>query len=299
MIDIIEYLENRNIRYWTSGKNVTHGWINIQCVFESCDDTSNHLGINLESGNCSCWKCGGKGNLTKLIQLIEHCNYYEATKIIQELAWSKKATPREIDRDWPTQSIALPKEATIEFPEPHNTYLTRRGFDPDELRQRYRLRACYLKGRYRFRVIIPIIVNDLIVSFQGLDVTGQSPQHYRNASNQYAAVEGGRLLYNVDNINHTAVLVEGVTDVWRIGFGAIALLGSRITEGKIKLLRRMNLDRLYIMYDNDAIERGKKAAQTLAKIVKKVEYIEIPESDPDDYFRKNPKELAELRDLLK
>jgi DNA primase len=299
MIGIIEYLDDRGVHYWTNGKNVTRGWINIQCVFGSCDDTSNHLGINLETGNCSCWKCGGRGDFIKLVRLIDHCSYYEATKTVREFRWSGKSTPKEIEKDWPTESIALPKESTDDFPEPHKAYLIRRGFDPNELRRRYHLRACYLKGRYRYRVIIPVIINGLVVNFQGLDVTDRSPQHYRNASNQYAAVEGGRLLYNVDNADRAAVLVEGITDVWRVGFGAIAMLGSRITEGKIRLLKKMNLNRLYVMYDNDAIERGKKAARTLAKIIKKVEYLEIPESDPDDYFRKNPKELTELRNLLK
>ena len=42
--DIISYLENRGVSYWTEGKNVTDGWVNINCPFSP--DPSNHLGIN-------------------------------------------------------------------------------------------------------------------------------------------------------------------------------------------------------------------------------------------------------------
>ena len=48
-LDAEEILDDLGLSYTSQGKNVSEGWIGIQCVFPDCDDTSNHLGINLQS----------------------------------------------------------------------------------------------------------------------------------------------------------------------------------------------------------------------------------------------------------
>jgi hypothetical protein len=79
-LNLIEYLDDKNISYSTSGKNVSSGWIGISCPF--CGDSSNHLGINLESKVFSCWKCGEKGNFIKLAMELEGLSFKEIMKEI-------------------------------------------------------------------------------------------------------------------------------------------------------------------------------------------------------------------------
>ena len=57
MFDVISFLEEYNIDYTTSGKNVTSGWVEINCPFCG-DDPSYHMGVNLSSGLYHCWICG-------------------------------------------------------------------------------------------------------------------------------------------------------------------------------------------------------------------------------------------------
>ena len=40
-MNLFEFLDDYDIEYWTEGKNVVKGWVNITCTF--CDDDSNHL----------------------------------------------------------------------------------------------------------------------------------------------------------------------------------------------------------------------------------------------------------------
>jgi len=299
MYDVEGYLESRGIPYWTSGKNVTQGWVNICCVFPTCDDTSNHLGINRKSGQLSCWKCGGKGNFSRLISIIDHTSPQKAVRTARDY-YTGKGPLEYYDRENAVvMAMSLPKEATEDLPIPHQKYLKRRGFNPDELKHRYGIRACYVVGKYRHRVIIPIFVNGTVVNFQALDVTDKAPQHYRTAPNKEAVIRCDRLLYNIDNVGRSVAVVEGVTDVWRIGFGAVAVLGSRLTEGKIRMLVNNEIDTAYIVYDSDAAERGKEVASKVNKLIRHVEYIWLPHSDPDKYFRENPNDLAELRNLLR
>ena len=54
--DIVAYLDEKGIEYVTEGKNVSAGWIGLQCPY--CSDQSNHLGVCLDGKGFSCFRCG-------------------------------------------------------------------------------------------------------------------------------------------------------------------------------------------------------------------------------------------------
>jgi len=51
-------LDRLEVQYITEGPNCKRGWVNVRCPF--CDDPSEHLGMNLETGAFNCWRCGKK-----------------------------------------------------------------------------------------------------------------------------------------------------------------------------------------------------------------------------------------------
>ena len=61
-VDTKALLDDLGIDYKLSGKNVTSGWIEVNCPF--CGDPSYHLGIS-PTNLFHCWRCGEKGNLIK------------------------------------------------------------------------------------------------------------------------------------------------------------------------------------------------------------------------------------------
>ena len=63
--DVVSVLRDLNIFFMDHGKNVTKGWVNVNCPF--CHDPSWHLGINLSNNKISCWKCGRVGTFAKFI----------------------------------------------------------------------------------------------------------------------------------------------------------------------------------------------------------------------------------------
>lgn len=299
MFNPIAYFESRGIQHWTTGKNVTQGWVNIQCVYPGCDDASNHLGTSLSTGLHSCWKCGRKGGPEQLVMAIEHCSYGEAAETVRRFSSGPipiaqhRGSVREA-----TGAFMLPKTATWDLPGPHARYLLNRGFDLDHIQQEYHVMACYTVGRYRHRVIIPIYLNGVLVNFIARDITGKAEKKYLMAPNREALVPGEQLLYNLDRAGRSVALVEGATDVWRIGPGAVGVLGTKLTEEKISLLPQRGVERAFVVYDQDAAERGMELAWRVSKLVKHVENIWLPAGDPDAYFAENPSDLAELRFLL-
>ena len=83
----------------------------------------------------------------------------------------------------------------------------------------------------------------------------------------------GRALFascHVRKSSHQSVaIVEGPLDAvrcWDAGVPALALFGSSMTEGQVRLLRSMNVKRAVIMTDNDAA--GRKAVDQVREALK-------------------------------
>jgi hypothetical protein len=85
-------------------------------------------------------------------------------------------------------------------------------------------------------------------------------------------------LYNLDSVRKTVVIVEGVTDVWRIGDGAVATFGTQYTKAQLALL--IGIKRAFVMFDAEAEEEGSRLAYDLSAIVPFVDIINLREGDP-------------------
>ena len=302
--DPISYFEDRNIPYSTEGKNVTEGWVNIECPYPFCNDPSNHLGVNLESKLHSCWACGEKGGMDRLIQELEGCSWPESQLILGQFQENPyKDIP--LDVKYPETGSKTVRSRDILFdqslfsdpwPKIHLNYLKGRDFDPDILIPKYKLKACYNTGKYKFRIIAPVIMDDEVVSFVGADVTRQAKIPYKNASDSESIIPIKSCLYNLDNANETVILVEGITDVWRIGDGAVATLGKKVTDEQVNLLIRKRIKRVYILSDSDAYYDWKILAEMIAPVFNNVELLELNSGDPEN-LRGNA--LKEIQDLIR
>jgi len=292
-MELTEFFDEYDIKYWDRGKNVSQGWVNIQCPF--CDDRSNHCGIRPKDLRVHCWKCGGK-NFVKLVQrLVEEATPSEARRIAMSVESDGRTIQTSTDRLriqdrelWQHNLVKVPKEATKHFPRLHREYLKMRNFKPFQLARKYKLRAIYNSGNYAFRIFIPIYVGGVLRSFTTRDVTGYGEPPYLHAMPKDALIKAKQLIYNVDNISpkREAVLVEGVFDVWRLGDNAISSLGTKLSGEQYIELNKLKLKKLYILFDNDRAGKinRKKVAEDVAPLVKRVEIVTVPEmkSDPGE-----------------
>jgi hypothetical protein len=303
--DVLSYLQDKEIAYWTEGKNVTAGWVNIQCPF--CEDHSNHLGINLTGKGFNCWLCGSRGSAMKLVQTLEDCSKRQALGIMARFQEDGLYSGEPLPPKHETASIhasgsrsILPKTATTEFPGQHWQYLISRGYNPSLIVEKYKLMACHTSGKYRFRIIIPIIMNGQIVSFVARDVTGKAEKKYLYCPNSESIIPRRETLYNIDNVkSKTAVIVEGPADVWRIGDGAIATLGTSVSDGQIELLISKGLQKAFVLFDREASQGEDSPAVKLAKalsgLIRQVEILElIDEGDPGEMGNETTSQVRRL-----
>lgn len=302
--DPIAYLQDRNIEYFDSGKNVTRGWINIQCPF--CQDHSNHLGINLTSKMISCWICGTKGSIVRLIREIESCSEYQARLVLKafkrdiysdpyQISSFRKNPAKNEDRAVFQGKIEWPKGVVSEFPKSHLHYLKKRKFDPHKTILKYKLRAGTNFGFYKFRIVIPVFLNHRIMTFVGRDITGKAIQPYKNHPEELSVLPAKHLIYNIDSVKEKIILVEGIFDCWRIGEGCGASLGTKVTKEQINLLLKRNIKEVFLFPDYDAIAEWEKLAKRISPLFDRVELVLISKGDPADLKRK---EVIKLRSSI-
>lgn len=279
-MDIIEYLESKGIEYRAEGKNISSGWIGVNCPFCPDGDPSFHLGIHLDKGTINCWRCKAKGYMTKLVMYLEDIKYEQARLISDRFSISYQDDRRTLIDDEGRHGAlqtTLPAEAQTELLELHENWLKRRNFKVD-IFYKYKLQCTSMIGDWKFRFIIPIYMNNQLISWTSRDITEKADEIYKNAPIERCIMPVKQCLYNIDTVKDTAIIVEGATDVWRIGDGTVGTLGVQFTSNQIRLLNRVS--RAFVLYDADALDEAERLAYDLTTNVPEVHILELKEGDP-------------------
>lgn len=269
---ISEYLDSLGIRYWTKGKNVAKNCLNISCPF--CGDKSNHLSINLTNGKVACWRCGGK-SLPKIIKELSEVSYSEALRIEEtlELIAEEKAERKLVNENILSEFLPLT--------EPFRNYLEKRNFSVS-YESKYHLLRAEVYSRYKYRLIIPVIMNSQVVGFTGRDITGRSELRYLTCKDEEAIRPKSEWLYNIDSVRNSAMIVEGCMDAWRLGDGAVALMGTGFSQSQVSSLARKKLKNIFIIFDaeENAQKRALSLSRQLSPFAENVEIVKIDSGDP-------------------
>jgi DNA primase len=284
--DIFSYLNDKSILYSTSGKNISSNWVAINCIYPICSDNNFHLGINLQSKLHYCWKCGNKGNPVKLVKEIENCSWYEAKKIVEQYQNFDLISPDKEEEINISRKLVWPKEFELitpsSIPKVVFNYLSERNFDPDQIIRKHNLFYPGLLGDYKYRLIIPIESKRKIVNFTARALSNRNPLSYKTCPNEKAEIDINDLLYGYDDIQPESpiVIVEGIFDQWRLGAGSVAIFKSELTPTQVSLIREKKPSKVFILLDEDTLEKEKPE-----KIANKLwfcptEIIEIGIGDP-------------------
>jgi len=133
-------------------------------------------------------------------------------------------------------------------------------------------------------MIVPIYLDRELMSFQAMDVTGKARVPYIDCPEDRALVPNKQLLYGIDTVPGDQVLiVEGVTDKWRIGDSAVAMFTKNWTRAQILLLYdRARGKRVKVLLDMDALRDAEGLAKELTAMFRDVTFVEYGEDDPKD-----------------
>ncbi|MCK9281503.1 MAG: hypothetical protein M0P71_12835 [Melioribacteraceae bacterium] len=288
MVNIKQLLDDYNIPVFTEGKNTQRGWINIQCPF--CDDKSSHGGFNITKGYYSCWQCKGH-HMDQVLSLLLDCTPWQARKIMDE--YEVAAVMREERKKVPKANKIIFPKGTTDLQKAHRKYLINRGYDPDEIIKTWGVQGTGMHGPYKHRIIIPIIIDEQIISFTSRDITDRAELRYKSCSIENEVIHHKHVCYGSDFIKYKrAIIVEGPLDTWKIGPGALATFGTGFSPQQVLFLSGI-LDSAFIMYDRKAEKEARLLGFQLAALINHVEYIyDYGVKDPGEM---NKKEIVEIR----
>lgn len=158
---------------------------------------------------------------------------------------------------------------------PARYYLQQRGFDPDQLARDYEVGYCdislFSNPPIKNRIVVPIYRPALLSPAMAdsgqrvIKLAGWQARAIQEPPGgvycKYLTATGTRkscLLYGLPTAITTsgpAVIVEGITDAWRIGPTAVALLGKSISPQQVRLAVRYFRGRPVIIWLDDDAEK--------------------------------------------
>lgn len=178
----------------------------------------------------------------------------------------KEVDVNKVRANWPGQVTRLDK-----LPSTHEAvvYLAGRGFDPDKIGRFYNVHFCTQSDRFicENRLIIPIYHKKRMVGWQAraaYDCDWKSshiPKYYTAPGTPRRQV-----LYNFGNAVRfrTGVIVEGVTDVWKLGPQAVCTLGATMTmQQQTLFVKGFRNHAGILLYDPDIKDQMKEKLDEL------------------------------------
>ena len=284
---VTRLLGDRRIPYVAEGNtHTTEGWVNVHCPY--CGDDNYHLGINTESGGCHCWRCGTHPMIATFSQLL---------RLSPSQTWAVISEYRGVRRVAPRKTTARPHgEKPFKFPTPNEPltrpyihYLRRRHFDPEQIVQEWGVRQTGPMSKldgvsYSYRLLIPVIWDGQVVSFQARDITGRAHMRYMACPRQRERIHHKDILYGKQEAWDAArqmIVVEGVTDVWRLGPFAAAVFGIEFRMEQVLAMARL-ADQFFIAFDDEptAQEQAERLAVRLRVLGKRTAICPPPGKDP-------------------
>lgn len=230
-----DLLDEYRIPYSTTGRHTRPGWLQLRCPFchGGRDPDKPYLGYNTVGNYANCWRCG-KHSPAAVLAALAALGPAAAAKAVQGLSRAKLAPDTAL-------GVYRPPPGVIPLTDPHakahRNYLDDRGFRWPEIDQLWRVGCIRMSHRLPWRLFIPIDYQGRAVSWTTRTLGNREPR-YIGAKPDEEAMPHKRLLYGEDYVRHAVIVVEGPTDVWALGPGAVGLLGVGYTPAQVRRLAR-------------------------------------------------------------
>lgn len=287
-MNFVKLFNDYNIEYDT---RVNKGWTNVTCPF--CDDKTFNGGFNNAGDYYHCWKCGGH-NFKQALARTVNIPFNEVDTLVEQYAGRNSVLNALNKKQAKATKLILP---TNTFTLAERKYLKERNFSPKLLHEKYKIVGGGITGSWKYRIIIPLVLNGKIVSWTARTILSKQQQQklkiprYKNLSIEQSVYPPKELLYNMDNCkDKIAVLTEGAFDVMRLGDGFMCSFGTELTQSQVAIIKQ-RFEKVFIMFDNEeeAQAKARKFGLQIASLGVAVEIV-------DAYSDFNKKDGGELNE---
>lgn len=283
MQSILEILQELHISYKVYGQDhhATLGWVQIECPYCGKDSNVYHCGVPLNGKPiANCWKCGSHSVVNTLSEYTGKGKSY-ISDLLKDILYAVP-TNDEIIKG----RLILP-QGLGNLSKAHKKYLEDRGFvDPDFIIKLWRLQGIGIASKLPWRIFIPVILYNKIVSWTTRTISTIVEPRYINASPEQEAMRLKSLLFGEDLARNSIVITEGPFDAINVGPGAVATFGTSFTRSQVKRLLKYPLR--FVIFDSSPIaqERAKELTNILSCFPGRTSRIEIDAKDPGSATKK-------------
>lgn len=299
MFDARRFYADHGLEHYDSSyshKHTRQGWTNRPCPFCS-GNPGLHLGYNEKGGYYVCYRCGGH-RVAEVIRALLSVSWQAAFRLQEKYGGDSQTKQKAARGSKETQIQTTLPPGTGPMGLPHFRYLVDRAFAPEYLAEQFGLLGTGALGPYKFRIIAPILFNGELVSYQGRDITDKQSAKYKACPRELERIHHKHIVYAYDMAKQDVLVVEGVTDVWRMGPGSVALFGIKFTPAQVKLLTAFR--RVFVWFDEEdpeAEEQNHRLISDLAALGTEAESIRVGiEGDPGDLKQEDADYI--MRELL-
>ena len=297
-MNFVKLFNDYNVEYDT---RVNKGWTNVTCPF--CDDKTFNGGFNNAGDYYHCWKCGGH-NFKQALARTVNIPFNEIDTLIEQYAGRNSVLNTLNKKQAKATKLTLPTDT---FTPAERKYLKERNFSPKLLHEKYKIVGGGITGSWKYRIIIPLVLNGKIVSWTARTILSKQQQQklkiprYKNLSIEQSVVDPKSVLYNLDHCeDKIAVLTEGAFDVIRMGDAFFCSFGTELTQSQISMIKQ-RFEKVFIMFDNEeeAQAKARKFGLQIASIGVEVELVDCyGDFNKNDAGELNEKEVQIIRHEL-
>lgn len=238
-------------------------------------DSNPSLQLNVESGLWICFVCREGGRIEKLADFVGH-PLKEAEIDVQNILDRINLLSQDDDED---EVKVWPESWLTRYDFPTDYWSEERGFSEKTIRAfqlGYDPIGDDINGEF---ASIPVrnMHGDLlgiIKRYLGEDVEKNERYRYTKGFKKANHLFGAWLLDR--HPTDTVVVVEGSTDcinIWNAGIPAVGTLGNAISLEQIRILRRLGIREVVLMFDND--KGGREATDTARGWKKHIRRVEV------------------------
>lgn len=286
--DLRTLYEQNKVNFRSSGGSTSRGWLQTDCPYCGPGSGKFHLGASLTKAVYNCWKCGRLPYL-KTLHYVTGLGMRECYEFLQLIP-----KQRHLEREEVFGKLKIPK-GIRHLTKSHRNYLKSRGFDWKEIAAVWGVGSLGMEAMpLQHRLYIPIDLYNRQISWTTRSILPDAKLRYISAKPEQEAYPHKRSLYGIDYVTHTVLVVEGPTDVWAVGPGAVGTFGTAYTDEQVARIARV--PNRYICADHSARTTTEKLADRLAMFPGETHTVEIDAEDPGSA---GPREIKALRKLLK
>jgi len=292
-MSITELYSAYNIQFMTEGhSHCRPGWVNIPCPFCS-GNQGYHLGFNIEKNFYTCYRCGYHTIYDVMEQILHTRNIRPILK--QYDIFHDKSVVRVEPKIVIRMNKLKVPYGIVPMQRRHISYLQQRGFLATQIEDDWNVQGTNHLSKYKGRLFIPIHYKGEMVSFTTRDITGKAEARYISCASEQEVVPHKSILYGIDHAPGTScIVVEGVTGVWRIGFGTVATFGVKYTTDQVNLLAKFK--KVTVIFDPD--EAGKLQGRKLISDLRfrgvSCSQYELKNGDPGELSYAEVEKIREL-----